>query len=198
MVGQAYVDPGRKWIYFHESPTYAKSRWWPNFFVYVYLVSILALTVGSFFTLIGAVNLSVRVFLNVLGILVPSTCVFGFVASLKWVRGERLYPATAIQVWTWVVSAASSCFWIGTASLIHVILHGSRNTFQPLSSFPDTGTTYLFAFIAAFGTGCCNFYLALGVIYGYCNNLYYPSEITLSTPPVFSEDEPSVLKIKDA
>jgi hypothetical protein len=198
MVGQAYVDSGRNYIYFHESPTYAKSRQWPNFFVYVYLASILALIIGSFFTLIGAVNLTVRVFLNIMGILVPSTTLFGFVATLKWVRGERLYPATAIQVWIWVVSAASSCVWIGMASLIHVILHGNRNTFQPLASFPDTGTTYLFAYIAAFGTSCCNFYLALGVIYGYCNNLYFPSEITLSTPPVSSEDEAAVLKIKDA
>lgn len=194
MQPQAYVE--RDFLFFHKVPTYAKSKHWPNVFVHIYLATMIVATFGSFATLIGAVPFSVRVFLNLFGVVIPSVSVFGFVVALSVSEGTRLYPTTAVQVWTWVFSASFSTLWVGSACLVHIYYHGNRNTFQPLADFTDTGTTYFFCYMAAFSTGVCNLFLTLGVVYGYCQNLYFPSKITFSTPSEWKNGG-SILKVKE-
>lgn len=179
------------WLYFKKQKRYAKAALWPALFVYLHLGANWVLFAGSCAILFGFVNLSARLFLNLFGLLVPATAVTGFVVSLasETPKDEKLYPSVAIQVWTWVGVALLSCIWVGLMTAIHVALNGSKNSLQPLEMFSDVGTTYFFAVSSALVVSVSNVYLALGVVYAYCNDLFYPSEITL----VHSE----VVRIKD-
>lgn len=192
------VYSDRPWIYYREKQTYAKPQFWPCAFVYLYLLSNVVLFLGSCVVLFGFLNLSARYFLNPFGFFLPFTAVAGFVVSLLggMPKEEKLYYSIAIQVWTWAGVSLLMSLWVGALTTIHIFLNGSKSSMQPLEAFSDVGTTYFFAVSSALVASCITFYLTLGVIYAYCENLFFPSEITFT--PATSLKDGEVIKVKES
>lgn len=162
-----------------QNDEFAGSRFWPSFFVYVYLLCLILQLGWATLVIIGFDKLHGRFLLVSLCVLFPSLSLYGFVVTLFWVDNERRYPTMNVEIMTYIGSGLVCGAWNLAIISIHIFTHGDAYGLQPMESYSDSGTTYFFVVFAILTTSLIMLWNSAGMISGYNDNMYKPAKITL-------------------